>query len=518
MGDSEKLSKAVGRLILGKVSGTELEAEEIEALRFGIMGGITLFKNNAVGLEQLAGLVSSIRQHAHHEPVIAVDQEGGSVQRFDTVLTPLPSAMALAASGDLNAVKTIAALSATQLRLIGVNCLIWPVLDVLTNSLNPVIGTRSFGSDPHLVREFSMAAARSLKTSGVLAVGKHFPGHGDTLEDSHKRLAVNRADGRTLWQRELVPFRGCIQYLPAILTGHIWLPAVDDQELPASLSQRVTSGLLRHYLGFDGLVITDDLLMEAVAHGWGLEESAVAAVLAGADLLLVCGSISAVRTVHDALVKAVLSGRIHESLVRAAGERVRRALSTLPPVSASVGDQLLERMETLRGSLAVARSQVLSVSTSAIALLRGSILPDLLSGTWTVLAPDHPTYALNLAKHLTGLAPSARIVERRYPVNPAEEEIRAIATALAGKSVVFLTFRALRNHGQLDLATALFSVCERKLAVAADVPHDLIGLPGWDTCLASFDPSDLAMEALARVLAGRASLAGKCPVELQINV
>ncbi|HEY9869732.1 MAG TPA: beta-N-acetylhexosaminidase, partial [Candidatus Obscuribacterales bacterium] len=463
MTDRQTLSRAAGRLIVGKVAGTKLDSAEIDALRQGIMGGITIFKQNVESREQLAGFVAAIREHSCHEPLIAVDQEGGAVQRFDKVLTPLPAAMALAAGGSLEQVRAICALNARQLQLLGINCLLAPVLDVLSNALNPVIGTRSFGSDPRLVREFGLAATRAFRDAGIMAVGKHFPGHGDTLEDSHLRLAVGRSDARTLWQRELVPFRGCLQHLPAVLTGHIWLPAVDHEELPASLSPRVTSGLLRHYLGFEGVVVTDDLLMEGITGRWGLGEAAVKAVLAGADLLLVCGDLEAVRTAHEALVQAIECGRIHESLVRKSSERIALALHFLPAAGKLERADLPERLTLLTESVEHGYEAALAASLSAVAALRGSV-PDLGAEAWTVVVPQHPVFPLSLARYLAPLAPAARIAEQRYPLDPGESEIRWQAESCRGKNVILLTFRALKNHGQIDLAAALAGMCPRKIA------------------------------------------------------
>ena len=504
-------------MIVGKVVGTELASEEVDALRQGIMGGVTIFKQNVESREQLAGLVAAIREHSRHEPFIAVDQEGGPVQRFDQVLTPLPSAMALAAGGNLEQVRAMCTLNARQLQLLGINCLLAPVLDVLSNALNPVIGTRSFGSDPRLVRELGLAAARAFHDCGIIAVGKHFPGHGDTFEDSHLRLAVGRSDARTLWQRELVPFRACLQHLPAVLTGHIWLPAVDQDELPASLSARVTSGLLRHYLGFDGVVVTDDLLMEGVTGRWGLGEAAVKAVLAGADLLLVCGDLEGVRTARDALVHAIECGRIHQSLLRKASERIALALHSLPAAGKIERADLPARLTMLTESVERGHETALAASLSAVAALRGSV-PDLGAEAWTAVVPEHPVFPLGLVDYLAPLAPGTRILEQRYPLDPEEREIRWQAESCRGKNVILLTFRALKNHGQIDLAAALAGMCPRKIAVATDTPYDLIGLHGWDNCLATFDPSELAMEALAHVLAGKHKPAGQCPVALQVEL
>jgi len=514
--DLANLEAAVGKLILGKVAGTELTNEEIDLMRSGTIGGVTLFRANADSLEQLAALVQAIRRNMLHDPIIAVDQEGGAVQRFDKLITPLPSAMAVAATGNLDSARAMARLSARELKLLGLNCLLTPALDVLSNSLNPVIGTRSFGSDPHVVREYGMAVCQSLHASGIMAVGKHFPGHGDTLEDSHKHLAVNRADARTLWQRELVPFRGCLQYLPAVLTGHIWLPSVDSDMLPASLSERVTTGMLRHYLGFDGLIFTDDLLMDGVQSGWGLGEAAVKAVLAGADVLLVCGDVNSARTTHAAIVEAVSSGRIHQSAIRKAGERISRALNAVGHEDSLEKDDAQLR-ERLRASITAGRTQALAVSAAAVTVLRGC-LPDLASNKWIVLAPEHPLFSFDLVRHLKALRPDINIAERRYPLDPDENDTHRTAGACSGANVLYLTFRAIRNHGQIDLATALAPTCRSNTAIITDVPYDLIGLHGWQDCLATFDPSDLAMEALAQILAGQESAAGKCPVTLGMNL
>jgi len=526
VGKASKLEKAVGRLIVGKLGGHELDADTAQALTAGTIGGITLFKENARDLEQLVDLIASIHQQAIQPPLIAVDQEGGAVQRFAHLLTPLPAAMALAAQADLERVQMLAELSASQLRLLGVNCVLAPVLDVVSNPLNPIVATRSFGDDPQLVAKLGGIVSQAIRDAGLLSVGKHFPGHGATIEDSHSQLAVNESDARLLWRRELAPFRGCLDKLSAVLTGHIWLPAVDQQTLPASLSARVTSGLLRHYLGFQGLVMTDDLMMKGVSDRWGIEEAAVRAVLAGADVLLICGGIAQVRSAHRAIIEAVQSGRIEEMQIQAAAARVERHLTALRPAprrGAGARAAREKRLAMLAQRVKAGEELVLSSSASSVGLLRGAV-PELASGDWTIVAPKHPSYGMHLSDYLRErLATKLEqgelsLQETRYSLSPAPEEALAIAQQCRERSCIFLTYRTLINEGQILLGRALSESSCMRASVATDSPFDLIGLPNWDHCLATFDPSDLAMQALSMVLAGQIEPAGICPVSLQMRI
>ncbi|MBI4532565.1 MAG: beta-N-acetylhexosaminidase [Candidatus Melainabacteria bacterium] len=522
MGKPNDLRQAVGRLIVGRIEGEELDDDTSDVLEKGIMGGVVLFKENAKDLEQLSCLIGSISMRTSWEPLIAVDQEGGSVQRFDHILTPLSSAMALSALNDPHEAACIAHLSAKQLKLLGVNCVLSPVLDVLTNPLNPIIGTRSFGSNPAQVRELGMVVTKSLTDEGIIAVGKHFPGHGDTIEDSHLHLAVNKRGAKELWQQELVPFRACVQYSPAMMTGHIWSCAIDEKPLPASLSYRVTTGLLRQYLGFAGLVFTDDLLMKGIADNWELEEAAVLALAAGADQLLVLGKPSQVKSVHKALMKAVKSGRIHESQLAKSKDRLEKALTITGQLTEQPKSRL-ERLHELKQLLSVDHDTSLKAASRAISCLRGNI-PDLTSGWWVIVTPDLPRYALNLEQYLVKYskqllkAGKIQLKQVRYLPDPTTEEIAVVAEQCKGQGCIYLTYRSLLNQGQIKLGKSLAEVCKDKIAIACDVPYDLMGLPDWDNCLATFDPSDLAVEALSLVLLGQHLPSGLCPVNLQVVV
>ncbi|MBV9852749.1 MAG: beta-N-acetylhexosaminidase [Armatimonadetes bacterium] len=294
-------------------------------------GGVIVFTRNVGTPEELRETITSLqaRSLALGAPplFVAVDQEGGRVSRLGPphFFRP-PSAREVGRTGDPGEARAAARAIAGQLRPLGLNWDFAPVLDVNNNPRNPVIGDRSYGDDPQLVAAMGIAAVRGFQEDGgILACGKHFPGHGDTDTDSH--LALPRiAHGRDrLGQVELVPFRAAIAAgLAAIMTAHILFPALDPA-LPATLSPRILTGLLREELDFQGLIITDCLEMQGVARGWGTPEAGMLAVEAGADILLCCHTWETQCALRDALVRAVRDGRISEARIDESVARIAAA-------------------------------------------------------------------------------------------------------------------------------------------------------------------------------------------------
>ena len=283
-------------------------------------GGVILMGRNvktpAKTSAQIARLQLLARLHALPPLFVAVDQEGGQVQRLGPPFyARRPSQREIGASADpLTAARQTASSIGTELKSLGFNWDFAPVLDVDSNPNNPIIGDRSYSADPETVAALGAAAVRGFQDDAtLLACGKHFPGHGDTETDSHLALPIIRRSRAALDAVELVPFRAAIAAgLAAVMTAHILFPALDP-ELPATLSPAILTGLLREELGFDGLIITDDLEMRGVADKWGAPEAAVLAVEAGADILLCCHEWQTQRAVHAALTAAVQTGRLTES-------------------------------------------------------------------------------------------------------------------------------------------------------------------------------------------------------------
>jgi beta-N-acetylhexosaminidase len=291
------------------------------------LGGICLFAYNVGG--DLAALTATLRA-ARPDVLIGIDEEGGDVTRLEVAHgSSYPGNGALGAVDDVELTERVAASIGADLAAVGVNLDFAPVADVNENPRNPVIGVRSFGSDPELVSRHVAAFVRGLQGRGVAACAKHFPGHGNTEADSHLELPVVTGAIRP----GLEPFRGAIDAgVESIMTAHVLVPALD--ELPATLSRKIVTGLLRDELGYDGLVIADALEMKAVSDTYGIERSAVLAIAAGVDALLIGHDLGedAVEAVRAALVRAVEDGELDEGRLAEASGRVA-CVGSLSPVT-----------------------------------------------------------------------------------------------------------------------------------------------------------------------------------------
>ena len=333
-GGSSDLDTLALRVLLGAFPGTTLPGDYRELLAEGL-GGVCWFGTNAAdGTDALARLGADVRAVAPRA-VIAVDEEGGDVTRLHaTGLSPVPGPAVLGAVDDPDLTRDVGRAVGTGLAAAGINLDLGPVADVNTNPDNPVIGTRSFGADPALVAAHVAAWTEGLQQAGVAACAKHFPGHGDTSEDSHLALPTLGVDEQTLLARELVPFAAAVAAGTAsVMTSHILVPAV-DAEAPATLSAPVLS-LLRDRLGFGGVLVSDALDMAGASAEHGIPEAAVRSLVAGVDLLCLGPEhpVDAVRETQSAIVAAVGDGRLSRDRLAEAASRVDRLLDGLPRAS-----------------------------------------------------------------------------------------------------------------------------------------------------------------------------------------
>jgi len=324
----EGVQKAGQRLMVG-FQGHEASADVKSMIRDYGAGSVILFARNVASPEQVADLVRELQATAraagHDLPLlVAVDQEGGRVARLRAPWTEWPPLRALGRGGSDEMARKMGEALATELRACGIRLDFAPVVDVDTNPKNPVIGDRSFGADPDLVGRLGAAMIRGLQAGGVAACAKHFPGHGDTDVDSHLDLPAVEHSRARLEEVELPPFRRAIEAgVASIMTAHVLVRALDEQ-VPATLSPRVVDELLRRELKYDGVIVSDDLEMKAVAKRWAPGPLAVLAAKAGCDLLPVCATHDMQVESLEGLVKAVESGEISWKAMDEACARVRR--------------------------------------------------------------------------------------------------------------------------------------------------------------------------------------------------
>ena len=315
----------IGQCLMVGIPQPRLDAETRRILADLRPGGIILFQRNYTDPDTLRALCADI--HAltpAPPPLIALDAEGGRVHRLSPPFTHFPPALQIGRTGSPQLAHEVGVALGRELRSVGIDIDFAPVLDVYSNPANTVIGDRAFSSDPQRVAEFGCALAAGLRAAGVIPCAKHFPGHGATVIDSHDDLPYDERDSAALEAVDLRPFQTAItQEIELLMTAHVVYPALDPQQ-PASLSSVIMNDLLRKRLGFQGVIVSDDLEMGAIIRHSSVAAAAVQALSAGADLLLVCQSLEQALSARDACRQAVQQGVLTGERVAEARRRVKR--------------------------------------------------------------------------------------------------------------------------------------------------------------------------------------------------
>lgn len=508
------LEEKLGQVMVIGFDGLTPEPALLEMLRNYHVGGVILFARNVDSPRQVAELTNALQRAAlesgHPGLLIAIDQEGGRVARLteNKGFTEFPGAMAIAATGDVENARRVAQALAVEMRAVGINTDFAPDLDVNNNPANPVIGIRSFGSDPARVAACGVAFLEGLQAEGVLAFGKHFPGHGDTGVDSHVELPLVPHDRARLEAVEFVPFKAAMAAdVAGIMSAHVTFPAIDATPgLPATLSPKVLTGLLRDEMGYGGLLVTDSLEMGALTQsGYPVPLAAATALEAGADLLLFNRDHALHQAAFEELRARVLDGRISETRLNEAVRRVLRAkarfgLLTPTLVDATVADAACGTAEAKTLSRAVA--------AQAITLVRAGTPPALpLTAGAKLLVVETPA-ADGLGRALN----VPFIVVDEQPTR--EQRQSALSMARDGRPVIIALADAARYPRQRELVEAFTETASPVIVVALRTPYDLAGMPEGPALLATYGLNPPLLEALLAVLRGEAEPQGQLPVEL----
>ena len=315
----------IGQLFMVGFLGTSVTPDLSAFLREYKPGGVILFSRNLESVEQIVQLTNDLQQCSPKSPLlIAIDQEGGRVSRLPKGFTIFPPCQLIGRCHSGELAYAAAATIAKELKSVGINMNMAPVLDVNSNPDNPVIGDRAFGPDPETVIEMGLVTAAGLQDHKVVSCGKHFPGHGDTNADSHKELPVVDASRERLEAIEFAPFRRATAAgIASLMTAHVLYKALDER-LPATLSPDIITHLLREQMGYDGIVLTDDLEMHAIVDHYGPGDAAVRAFLAGCDVLLICKERDREIAAFEAIEQAVASGTIDTARLDLSVARIQR--------------------------------------------------------------------------------------------------------------------------------------------------------------------------------------------------
>jgi beta-N-acetylhexosaminidase len=332
------LDEKIGQLVIVGVDGYLNNQNSIQLIEKYHVGGFILFKRNIKNSDQMVSLLNSLKETnaVNNLPLfLSIDEEGGRISRMPNEFLKLPSNQKIGERNNEFISYQIGTILGEQLRMYGFNMDFAPVLDINSNPKNPVIGDRSFGIEPNIVTTLGIQTMLGLQSQNIISVVKHFPGHGDTSEDSHKSMPVVNSDLKRLNSFELIPFRAAIENnVDVIMVAHILLPKLDEEN-PASLSEAVITELLRKNMNFDGVVITDDFTMGAIENNYEIGKAAVKSIQAGSDIVLVCHDFDKQETVFNAIKDAVLNGqisidRINQSVNRIVNLKHKYKISDMP--------------------------------------------------------------------------------------------------------------------------------------------------------------------------------------------
>ena len=530
MSADEKIGQLLFTTYHGSFTATDAAAyrqmmHDVEDLHVG--GFINVTQMSPLGIIKsqaypTAVLTNQLQAKSKLPLLIGADFERGAAMRLDEG-TSFPTAMALAAGGNVEDAYTMGKVTTLEARAVGIQWIYAPVSDVNNNPGNPIINTRSFGEDPQRVAEYVASFVRGVEENGGLATAKHFPGHGDTAADSHIDLPVIRADKNRLEHLELIPFRAAISAgVSSIMTGHLSIPSLEpDPNTPATLSPNVLTGLLRKELHFEGLVVTDAMDMGGITTRFAPGEAAVRAVLAGADALLMPPVPDAA---FEALQSAVKSGRISAERLDASVRRILQAKARVGLNKNKLVD--LNAINQKFGSGAW-QKEAQEISDRGVTLLRDSAnrLP---------LSSAKPTRALLVAVYAD---------PEPYPGEDLERELRSRFDSLTtlradtrfvkadtlklppadsyDLAILALFVRVSDRKGNVDvpaeqaeLAEKIFHPGKPVVTLGFGSPYLIENFPQAETWLAAFGISDVAQISVARALFGQIPIRGHLPVTI----
>ena len=518
--DGMTLEEQIGQTLMVGFAGTSAPREVIELIQRYRVGNIILFSRNVRDAEQVRKLTQSLqkaaREAGHAFPLlIAIDQENGIVQRLGEAATLFPGNMALGAIGSEGVATEVALATGRELKALGINMNLAPVVDVNNNAANPVIGVRSFGEDPRLVARLGSAMVKGYSDAGVIACLKHFPGHGDTAVDSHLSLPLIPHALERLEAVELAPFRSGIEAgAESVMIAHVAFPALTrDEALPATLSSAIIQGLLREKLGYRGVILSDCLEMQAISDTFGTESASVMALQAGIDLMLVSHTFTRQQGSFTAIREAALTGELSAQVVQRAAERVLHlkarylAWDNVPPdIDYAAHAQLQDRAYEL--STTLVRNE-------------DALLPLRLKAEERIVIVSPPRNTMTMVEDrfysdemLLGIMQQYSDNANILPVASEDDYWKLLDEERKNDIFIVATVNAHLDEKQADVMRLLIASKRRVIGIAVRNPYDLQAFPQLPTYLATYEYTRPALAAAARVIFGEREARGRLPVSI----
>ncbi|WLD91927.1 beta-N-acetylhexosaminidase [Alkalihalobacillus sp. AL-G] len=485
-------------------------------------GGIVLFRENVQSRQQLKLLISKLQEESEIPLLMSIDQEGGLVTRL-SYFPDLPGNMALGATADRSLVKEAGQIIGKELHSLGIHIDFAPAVDINVNPLNPVIGIRSFGDDPKQVAKMGTAFMDGLNEAGVMAVAKHFPGHGGVASDSHYVLPVNPNSIEELRNSELKPFQAMIdEDVQGVMTAHITFPNIETTQLaskkdglpvhvPATLSPRMINELLREEMRFDGLVFTDAMDMKAISDHFGPGEAAVRTILAGADIIVMPEHL---KVAYDSLIEAVESKRVTEKRLNKSVMRILKAKQKF--IDANTAD--LSEGSTIEEVIQLEKK----IAEQSITVLKNDqVLPleEKFEGSIAIVSSDNQL--LNAMKNaMWGHHYQFELVRIDSLKNQngklTEDQIgqleQSALTLFVSESPTIVGYG--ENAWELATLKDAQKYSQDTVLVMARNPYDLTVLPEVDVAIAQYSTESASFQATADVIFGEKEAFGTLPVQI----
>ena len=515
------LEEKIGQLLMFGFDGEDLNDHTIELIKKYKAGNVILFTRNIKSGKQLFELNQNLQKLAYEEigiPLfIGIDQEGGMVTRIQQGATFYPGAMTIAAAGDIEACYKVAYKMGKELRALGVNMNFAPVLDVNNNPKNPVIGVRSFSDQPEVVSDYGSAFVKGLQNY-VIATGKHFPGHGDTVVDSHLGMPKVDYGLDRLEKVEFVPFKRAIdEGLMAVMSSHIDFPALTKNGLPTTLSKDVMTDLLRGKFGFEGLIVTDGMQMKAIADHYGTVPASLMAVEAGVNIYCICHSRELQIESLEYIKQAVLSNQISEELIN---ERVQRILDFkklfVHPVNLS------KTFNDVKDIIENEDSKAFSyqIVEQAASLVKGKPLKLKKKALFVGIMPKATTIADERLGHydiFAGIEEEIKSLDViKLPITPTQEDIlNVVQKAKSYQQVIITTYNSNVYQDQIKLIDQVSELNKELHVISMRNPYDLYYAKDIKNYVCLYEYTPNSIKVLLKYLKGDLELKGKVPVKYE---
>lgn len=520
------LKEKIGQKLIVGLKGNSLSSEFIHLVKDYKIGNVILFKQNIKNPAQLRSLCLSIQELVQQETgypaLIGIDQEGGGVSRLPGDFN-VPGQMALAASGDPQNAQIAAEITSHMLQSFEINFNFAPVVDINSNPHNPIIGRRAYGDTAEKVISYALAALKGYQNNHFLCCAKHFPGHGDTTDDSHLSLPRIDKSFDELEELELRPFKTMIDAdCPSIMVAHILYTNLQTADVPSSMSREIITGLLREKYGFSGLVVSDCMEMDAIHKYYGTVEGAIEAIKAGTDLVIISHSAKLAEEAAQHILEKVRCNKISLIELDESVSRILRYKKEYCRENACYEENRKKNAQQEDDKIKAEKKEIWNLREKSIVLQKG-VIPELRNEPIFVSCrefqaglvfneEDEVSFAEYMAKKLGGMA---ILVSQ----DPDDEEMLHILSKISvypkDRVIVIGTYNAYLFHGQKELIYAIGETGHPLVVIALGNPYDLSDLPDKASGIAIWEYSREMFDVLIPILEGKRKPTGVMPVKIE---